>query len=120
MKKVFGFLVLMLLPLIAHSGTGLIYFGPEAFDRSSGPPDVNNENFTSPAGAAYLAVFNGDDEQDSRVSAATIIINGTTILTPNDLNQQVDKVIKGVALLSNNTMQITIDGDPGSYITVMV
>src|SRR5262249_5705070 len=98
MKKLLfaSFLVLMLLPFVAHSGTGTLIFGPEAYERTDGSPNVYDETFHSAISTAYLVVFNGDDEEDSRVSSGGITINGNEVVTANDLNQSVDRVTKAV------------------------
>lgn len=124
MKKVFyaGFLVLMLLPLVSISGADSLFFGPEAFDRSEGSPNVYNESFAATSKAGFLIVFNGDDEQDSRVTSGNIVLNGVQVVDPSELTVDTEKIIKAVDLdLVNNSMQITLDGDEGvGYIIVMV
>lgn len=120
MKKFLLLSVLMLLPLVCISGVGKIIFGPEAFERSEGSPNVYDETFSTTEKDGFLVVFNGDDEEDSRVTSGTITLNGNTIVDPSELNDTVDKIVEPVNLLDDNAMQITLDGEPGGYIIVMV
>lgn len=120
MKKFLFSLVLMLLPLVSISGAGTILFGPEAFERSEGSPNVFDEAFSTTENDGFLVVFNGDDELDSRVTSGSITLNGSTIVDPTELNETVEKIIEPVDLLADNAMQITLDGEPGGYIIVMV
>jgi hypothetical protein len=123
MKKIFyaGFLVLMLLPLVSISGADNLFFGPKAFDRSQGSPNVFDESFTATSNNGFLLVFNGDDEQDSRVTSGSIVLNGQEVVSSSELNVDTDRITKGVNLQNDNAMQITLDGDEGvGYIIVMV
>lgn len=122
MKKFLLVSVLMLLPLVYVSGVGVgkILFGPEAFERSEGSPNVYDESFSTTEKDGFLVVFNGDDEEDSRVTSGSITLNGNTVVDPSELNENVDRIIKPVNLQPDNAMQITLDGDPGGYIIVMV
>jgi hypothetical protein len=122
MKKFFLIAVLMLLPLVYVSGAGVgkILFGPEAFERSEGSPNVFDETFSTTEKDGFLVVFNGDDEEDSRVTSGTITLNGNTVVDPSELNEDTDRIVKPVNLQADNALQITLDGDPGGYIIVMV
>lgn len=114
------FVVLMLLPLISESGADSVLYGPEVFDRTQGAPNVYDVTFSAIPGSAYLVVYNGDEEQDSRVSSAGLVLNGTQVVTQSEFNQQVEKISKSITVLANNKIQITLDGAPGSYITVLI
>jgi hypothetical protein len=122
MKKFLLIAVLMLLPMVYLSGAGVgkILFGPEAFERSEGSPNVFDESFSTTEKDGFLVVFNGDDEEDSRVTSGTITLNGSTIVDPSELNEDADRIVKPVKLQADNALQITLDGDPGGYIIVMV
>lgn len=123
MKKVFyaGFLVLMLLPLVSISGADSLFFGPEAFDRTEGSPNVYDESFAATSKSGFLIVFNGDDEQDSRVTSGNIVLNGVQVVDSSELNVDTERIVRAVDLENANSMQITLDGDEGvGYIIVMV
>ncbi len=111
-----GMLVLAALPVAAAPA-----FGPKTYERTNGASDVYNDTFTAPAAAtAYLWIENGDDGGD-RTSSATIVLNGTTVAGPTDFSQKVDTFARQVALVSgSNTLQVTMDGEAGSYITLAI
>jgi len=115
-------LLVVFLPLTTRAAADPFVFGPEAFDRSEGSPNVFDESFPATVGKAFLLVFNGDDEQDSRVSSGSIVINGTQVVGPEKLNDSEDRITQLVPLNANNNMQITLDGtdDAGAYIIVMI
>jgi hypothetical protein len=67
-------------------------FGPRRFDRTTGPPNQYVEQFSVPAGfisPITLHIQNGEADGTHRVSSATIKLNGASILSPSDLNQNV-------------------------------
>lgn len=115
-----GFLVLMLLPLVSVSGAESILYGPKVYTRGNADQDVFTENFAAPAGGAFLVIFNGDDEQDSRVEGATVTLNNKEVVGAGDLNADVDRVIEPIVLAADNTMQITLTGDTQGYIILMI
>ncbi len=113
-------------PLLALTPPGPV-FGPETYVRTEGPPDTFQEAFPALPGGYWLAVLNGgeqegDDshENENRVTSATLTLNGVDVVTPSDLNKNVDLVEKQVLLRDANQLDITIEGDPGSYITVVI
>lgn len=124
MKKAFFTisLILLLLPFLSLAEADPFVFGPEAFDRSEGAPNVFDETFSSNEGKGFLVVFNGDDEQDSRVSSGSVVLNGNLVVGPDKLNEMEDRISEQVPLADTNTLQITLDGDEdaGAYIIVMI
>ena len=58
MKKFFLLSVLMLLPLVSISGAdvGKILFGPEAFERSEGSPNVFDEAFSTTENDGFCCI----------------------------------------------------------------
>lgn len=112
-------LALAVVPALAQMAPPGPVFGPETYERTTGQTNTYHEQFPAPAGGYTLVVLNGDEEE-SRVSSATIVLDGQTVLTQSELNQNVDKVVKPVALRASNVMDITIGGAPGSYITVII
>lgn len=115
-----GILVLMLIPLVSLSGAQPVIYGPEAFQRTTGSTDVYDENFSAVPGPAFLVLFNGDDEQDSRVSSGSVVLNGVEVVSQNELNQQVDRLLKPVLLSASEALQVTLNGQPGGYITLLI
>src|SRR6185369_13253416 len=89
----------------AHSGSSITAFGPRRFDRTTGPPNQYLEQFSNPANATSpytLHVQNGAADGTNRVSSATVKLNGSAILSPSDLNQNVAAVDRAVNLVSAN------------------
>jgi hypothetical protein len=67
-----------------------------------------------------LWVHNGD-EGGHRVSSGSIVVNGQTVVTPADFNQNVALFARPAPLVSGaNTITITLGGDPGGFITVWI
>jgi hypothetical protein len=102
-------------------------FGPVTYTRTQGPPDVYNDQFNAPMGGTNFTLWikngdtNEDGDPDHRVSSASLVVNGVTVVTPTEFNQTVDFIQKPVALLSGaNTISAQINGQPGSFITVSI
>jgi len=107
-----AFLALAALPAAAQ------VFGPQIYVRSaSSSSDTFTDTFTAAGGGRYaLWVQNGDDG-GGRVADGSITVNGTTVAGTADFTQ--DFFRKHVILKTgNNSITVTISGDPGSFITV--
>ncbi len=109
------------------SGVAGGVFGPITYTRTQGPPDTYNDQFTVPMGGTNFTLWvkngdtNEDGDPDHRVSSASIVINGVTVVTQSEFNQTVDFIQKPVALLSGgNAISAQINGQPGSFITVAI
>jgi len=96
-------------------------FGPQTFERTSGETDVYTEAFESPqAGPFVLYLRNGDDEC-SRVASATVEVNGTVVVNPSDLNENVAGLHRPVELRAGqNELVVRLNGAPGSFVTVAI
>jgi hypothetical protein len=99
-----------------------VLFGPQSYERTSGPPDQYSDSFDVPlAVGAIVWIQNGDGDGGDRTSSATVSVNGVQIAGPFDFNRQVDLLAKGVILPKGTTsLTVQMDGDPGSSITVTV
>ncbi|MGD0338062.1 MAG: hypothetical protein ABSB78_04685 [Bacteroidota bacterium] len=98
-----------------------LVYGPKKFERSSGPPVTQSDRFSVPqtASSPYtLYVLNGWIDGSKRVTSATIKINGKTVLDQNDFKKIIPLIIKTVSLNKDNEIQITINGKPGTFITI--
>lgn len=96
-------------------------FGPTSYERTTGAPNVYTDTFSAPA-AGYHALWvqNGDDA-GSRVSSGSIDVNGTLVVRESDFSRQVELLRRPVALLAGtNTITVTLNGEPGSFITVLI
>lgn len=105
----------------AQFGTGLTIFGPRRFARTTGSPNQYVEQFALPAGATSpytLHIQNGEAGGSNRISSATVKLNGTPVLAPNDLNQDVARVDRTVTLAANNQLDVRLESEPGSYLII--
>jgi RHS repeat-associated protein len=96
-------------------------YGPRMFERDNGTPVTITENFTLPAGAkppAFLCIRNGELDGSRRNSSSRVILNGTEIVGPSDLNQQVSGFLRPVTFQQNNVLQVEMKGSPGSRLTI--
>jgi RHS repeat-associated protein len=107
----------------AQSGSSMTVFGPRRFDRTTGQPNQYVEQFSLPAGVTSpytIHIQNGAADGSSRVSSATVKLNGIDILTPNDLNQNVPGLDRTVTLAANNQLDVRLASDPGSYLIINI
>ena len=85
----------------AAEAAGFDVFGPRVYLRNSGQPVAEVDNFLPvTTGSFTLHIYNGGLEDDGfdLVSSSVIYLNGVQILTPNELNQNVDYIQKTVTL----------------------
>jgi hypothetical protein len=100
-------------------------FGPETYQRTTGPADTYSDVFTAPASGLYsMWVWNGDGS-GNRVSSGQIdIVTGAgsrTYLTNPDFSKNVAFLVKAVALTQgSNTINVSLTSEPGSFITVVI
>src|SRR5271157_6387722 len=112
----------MLFLLLAGSLPGycgaqmLPIFGPKQYTRATGKPQTLTDTFLNCEKAAQyqMVVTNGNPNGTNRVSSATILLNGTEVVGPSDLNQNVAEVMKPVAVVGTNTLTTTLKSAPGS------
>src|SRR5689334_16330088 len=91
------FTVCLLAVPCARAGTFTAY-GPRIFQRSNGDPVTVTESFSirNPAAQYTFRLSNGgliDDEFD-KVSSTVVAINGTVVVAPNELNQNIGSIEK--------------------------
>ena len=100
-----------------------VLFGPKQYTRNAGPPNQFTDQFTLPAGTTTpytLHIINGNANGTNRISSATVKLNGTQILGPNDFGQNVAVIDRTVSLQASNTLDIRLTSAPGSFIMVSV
>lgn len=107
------------LPALAADPAPL--FGPKSYERTSGPPDGDEDSFpVALAGPLVLWVQNGDDD-GGRVASASIRFNGLEVVRPADFAGDPEQLVRPLAgLQGTNTLSVTIDGAPGSRLTIVV
>jgi hypothetical protein len=96
-------------------------FGPMTYTREAGPPQTFTAMFDRCGTAACeLIVTNGADDRKSRVSSASILLNGEEVVGPRDFNKQVGEIVRPVGPDDHNELRIRISSKPGSFLTVEV
>ncbi len=97
-------------------------FGPKQYTRAAGPPQAYTETFQHCGSGqqCQIVVVNGNGDGSSRITAASISLNGVQILGAGDFNRQTPRIVKPVLLADNNQLTITIASQPGSFFTVDV
>src|SRR5213594_3039003 len=101
---------------LAQSSDTLTVYGPRRFDRLTGSPVTVSDQFTLPSDAVppfTILVQNGNSDGSSRVSSATIALNGTDIFTQRDFNQSTATLVKQVSLVASNTIAVRLASAPG-------
>ena len=94
----------------------------QKYIRSAGAPDIYIDTFSNcETEARYkLVIINGDDTGDQRLSSATVWLNGTIVLSPNDFNQQIDKAEKMITLDRDNTLEVILASAPEGYLNILI
>jgi hypothetical protein len=100
--------------------TSQVYF--EAFYRQTAAPVTETRTFQvqNPAAGFVLTVVNGATDGGNKVSSGTIKLNGVVVMDPNDLNQQVRKVVRQVTVLANNLLEVELAGRPTGQVLITV
>ena len=113
----------LLLGLCAALTAGTQLFGPESFTRESGGPTEFVATFPACTtdGPLTLSVINGDSSGKNRVSSAHIWLNDTEVLSPSDLNQQTDSVVKPLETIAPmNTLRVQLTAGPGGTLMIEI
>jgi hypothetical protein len=94
----------------------------DTFYRREGIPILQRSEFevANPVGGFVLTIVNGDRNGDNRVSSGTVRLNGVQVLSPNNLNQKVRKVVRQVTVLANNVLEVELQSKPSGQILVTV
>jgi hypothetical protein len=86
-----------------------------------GPSDTFTQSFTSPAAGGFVLWIQNGDDDGNRVESGEVSINGSLVVAPADFSQPPDLIRKPVTLLAgNNSISVTLNGEPGSFITALV
>lgn len=108
------FILCFLLVFIFLSSTSfalidLSIFGPVRYDRLKGAPTVYTGTFErcNPAAQGILKITNGDSK-DTRMTAASIYVNGTEVATENEFKQQVPYFEKVISINESNSLMVEL------------
>jgi YD repeat-containing protein len=117
-----GLSLLLLFSLASFTAEPETVFGPEQFVRGAGAPQRITRTFALPPQAGSqctLTVQNGDSSK-TRVTSATLQLNGAVVVSPADFKRTVTRIDKPVSLQPQNTLIVELNGKPGSFIRASV
>lgn len=100
----------------------IVVYGPRRFDRTGMLTKATDE-FTLPAGALApfnVMIQNGDASGSGRVLMGTVRLNGSVLLSSNELNLQVPSLTVPVTPLSQNTIEVVFFSRHPSFLTITV
>lgn len=85
-------------------------------------PALFEETITLPLGKApyLLNLVNGNPEGDYRLSSITLVVNGTPIIGPKDLNTQTEAVNRPLTVLETNQLTLTVRGPTEGFVQVTI
>jgi hypothetical protein len=93
------------------------------FQRDTRSPETQRVQVDLPEGALgpyMLHVINGDADGHARVSSAQVWFNDRLVVTPSDVNQQVDVLDRSVTFEEHNELAVRLAGAPGSKLLVIL
>jgi hypothetical protein len=100
-----------------------ILFGPAQYTRTTGPPNQFDECIALPPTLTTpfrLHFQNGNLDGSSRISGATITVNGNQVAGPSDFSENVSGFDRSVSLRASNTLQVRLTSKPGSFLVLTV
>jgi hypothetical protein len=68
-----------------------------------------------PTSTFQLTIVNGARDGSLRLTGMTVNINGVTVISPSDLNQNVETVARTITLAQQNEVKVTFQGSDISY-----
>lgn len=98
----------------------VVVYGPATFTRDNGKPVEKVATFTlaRPVGEYTMVVTNG--EKGARVTSAVIKVNGQIVLGSSDFNENMESTEVAFPLQKNNEISVTLNGKPGSKLTITI
>lgn len=114
-------LILLLAPFTRANALTAATFGPKQYVRVAGPPQRFADTFPRCAGGAcQLVVMNGNADGSSRISSATVLLNGAPVFGPKDFKQGVARLVANVSLADTDRLEVELHSAPGSFLTISV
>ncbi len=118
--KAFIILFSLFCLFVGTASATVTVFGPKGYQRTTGQPNTFQETFTATEGEGQLELFNGGLSTGSQVTSAWVILNGKQILGPADFEKRDAVLQTPVMLEAQNTLQIKLASNPGTYVVARV
>lgn len=113
-------LFVLLTPQSGIAGTVTVQLlGPTRFERTTGEPQNVTVTFPGRSGTALLQIENGSD-QATRVTSASVSVNGKTIFGTSVFNKKVESLETVIAVGELNALSVEVRGGLGTYVTITV
>jgi RHS repeat-associated protein len=108
------------LSVLSTASIEYVAFGPKQYIIPSGTTYTLFDNFTvtTPGTTGRVYVTNGAPDGTGRVTSASILLNGTSILSTMEFKNTVGSLTRPVALRNFNSFSYTLNGPTNSFITV--
>lgn len=124
MRKLFYFaatVVFLLSSFVVNAAVDVVLFD-RPFTRGTGAPETLTFSFPSVSGIGMVKLWNGDaaDSTVERVSSSVITLNGTTVFSSSNFNQNVYYLEKPVSLNNENTISVLLKSKPGGTVKIKV
>jgi hypothetical protein len=117
---VLAFVLLGVTSVAAFGAAEVTLLEPQTCTRTTGANDVYTYGFPGLEGSAVLTVQNGDGGKKSRITSATIELNGAAVLDRSDFKRSVYTLEVPINVLDSNSITARTAGKPGSYLTITV
>ena len=113
---------ILLCGTVAMAEVQVTLHGPALYTRTKGAPTTFNEAFPGVVGSGTLVVRNGpqDGGHGDAVTSASVLVNGILVFGPSDFKKRQPYLTAGIDVLAENSLDINLQGKPGSYLTVEV
>ena len=106
---------------LATADTAAPLFGPQTFERTTGETNLYTETFQSPSDGGFMLFLLNGDAEGGKVSSASVEVNGSAVVLPSDLDENIDFLRRPVELLAGmNEIVVELHGSPGSFLTLAV
>jgi hypothetical protein len=97
-------------------------FGPKEYARTTGTPNEFSERFDNcePQSQYQLVVENGNPDGTQRLSSASVLLNGTEVLRPNELNQQIGRLERPIPVSPINMLSVRLASGPDGVLNAWI
>ena len=97
-------------------------FGPKEYARTTGTPNEFSERFDNcePQSQYQLVVENGKPDGTQRLSSASVLLNGTDVIRPNELNQQIGRLERPIPVSPINRLAVRLASGPDGVLNAWI